>query len=78
MVLRGAPHEGTRARLELRYIARPSPATPEFGEGLGALEGGNPAARSLPLLRALASRNSAVVTLPLGDDSHLEVRVAPC
>ena len=45
--------------------------------GLEALRQGNPAARSLPLLAAIASRASASIRLEL-PHGLLEVRVAPC
>ncbi|HEV7265598.1 MAG TPA: beta-ketoacyl synthase chain length factor [Falsiroseomonas sp.] len=78
MVLHPAPGERTRAMLELRYVAGGCPGEPPCGEGLDALAAGNPAARSLPLLRALAARKAALARLALTADSHLEVRVAPC
>jgi hypothetical protein len=69
--------QGARAGLELRYVAEsPAPAPP--AEGLDALAEGNPAARALPLLRALAARRAAQIQLPLLDDAHLELRVLPC
>lgn len=45
------------------------------GELLEALRTGNPAARALPLLRALALRGSARVVLPHVDDLQLAVTV---
>ena len=77
MVLRPAPGERTRAMLDLRYVA--APLAEEAGDdALDALARGNPAARGLPLLRALAARREAVVRLKLTEQSHLEARVAPC
>jgi hypothetical protein len=38
----------------------------------------NPAARSLPLLRALAMKNTNPFSIPLADDAHLSLQVAPC
>ena len=69
--------EGARAALDLRYVAEPAPADAP-AEGLDALAAGNPAARALPLLRALAARRAALVRLPLLEDAHLEIRVTPC
>ena len=69
--------EGARAGLALRYLAEPAPAEAP-AEGLDALAGGNPAARALPLLRALAARREALVRLPLLEDAHLEIQVTPC
>jgi hypothetical protein len=77
MVLRPASGARARATLDLRYVAaglgEPPPA-----DALEALAAGNPAAQALPLLRAIAARREALLRLALSDDSHLEVRVAPC
>jgi hypothetical protein len=78
-VLRPAPEgAGARAVLDLRHVAEPAPAPPPPADALDALAEENPAARALPLLRALAARRAAVLHLPLLEDSHLELRVAPC
>jgi hypothetical protein len=77
MVLRPAPDERTRAMLELRYIAAPRVAEADADE-LDVLALGNPAARALPLLRAMAARRDAVARLKLTDQAHLEVRIGPC
>lgn len=69
--------EDARAALTLRYVAEPAPPDAP-AEGLDALATGNPAARALPLLRALAARRAALVRLPLLEDAHLEIRVEPC
>jgi len=45
---------------------------------LEILRRGNPAARSLPLLCALAGRQATTVTMPLLDYQELRVRVQPC
>jgi len=66
-----------RAALELRYRAVPAPEAPPT-DALDALAVENPAARALPLLRALAARRAAVLHVPLLEDAHLELRVAPC
>jgi hypothetical protein len=44
---------------------------------LETLRASNPAARSLPLLAALAGGESGEVVLPYLEDSHLSVRVVP-
>ncbi|MCO6418006.1 beta-ketoacyl synthase chain length factor [Siccirubricoccus sp. KC 17139] len=75
-VLRPDPG-GARAELALRYLAGPLPAAAP-GDALDALAEGNPAARALPLLRALAARRAALVRLPLLEDAHLELQVSPC
>jgi hypothetical protein len=69
--------EGAQALLALRHIAEAAPEPPP-GDALDALAAGNPAARALPLLRALAARRAATLTLPLLADAHLELRVTPC
>ena len=45
---------------------------------LEALRLGNPSARSLPLLSALARGEAATIVLPLLDHQMLRVRVQPC
>ncbi|TQV63704.1 MAG: beta-ketoacyl synthase chain length factor [Halothiobacillaceae bacterium] len=45
---------------------------------LEALRQGNPAARSLPLLRALALDQRLSVTLPYLDDAFLPIDIEPC
>jgi hypothetical protein len=46
--------------------------------GLEALRSGNPAARSLPLLAAIARHSAALVHLEYLEDQHLVIRVTPC
>jgi hypothetical protein len=77
LVLRPEPGAGTLAGLSLRHVAAPAPDAPP-GDALDALAGGNPAARALPLLRALAARRAGRIALPLAADSHLLVDLAPC
>ena len=67
----------SRAVLDIRYVAERLDEGPRC-EGLDALAFGNPAARSLPLLRVLAAKAEAPVRLALTPDSHLELRVSPC
>ena len=76
-VLRPAPDAASRAALDLRYVASAAPE-PVQGDLLDALAAGNAAARTLPLLRALARRGKAMLHLPLCDDAHLELHVTPC
>jgi hypothetical protein len=75
-----APRGPARATLALRYVAEPpappAPARPD--DALDALAAANPAARALPLLRALAGHRSATLVLPMLEDARLEVAVAPC
>lgn len=53
------------------------PATPLDDAGLERLRAGNPAARSLPLLCAMARRTARQVALPAGDRAALSVEIAP-
>jgi hypothetical protein len=77
LVLRPAPGEGALALLELRHAAAPAEPVPPC-DALDALADGNPAARALPLLRALAARRAAELHLPLQCDARLELRLTPC
>ena len=47
-------------------------------DALEDLRRGNPAARSLPLLRQVALAESGSITLPYLDDRLLRVDVEPC
>lgn len=76
-VLRPARGAASRAALDLRYVASAAPA-PMPGDALDALAVGNPAARALPLLRALARDSAALLHFALPGDAHLELRVTPC
>ena len=59
----------------IRTTAEPVDRLDEVG--LERLRAGNPAARSLPLLRAIARRMAGRVVLPAGDDAVLGVEVEP-
>jgi hypothetical protein len=72
------PGQGALARLDIRYRAEPAPPPPPAATGLEALAAGNPAARALPLLRALARREAARLMLPMLEDGRVEIAVAPC
>jgi hypothetical protein len=64
------------ARLELALTdAAPETRLPEAA--LEQLRLGNPAARALPLLTALAQRRAANIQLPYLDDRGLSVRIEP-
>jgi hypothetical protein len=65
------------ALLDIRYRAEPGPP-PAAATGLDALAAGNPAARALPLLRALARRKAAELALPMLEDGRVEIAVTPC
>ncbi|RQR52600.1 3-oxoacyl-ACP synthase [Burkholderia sp. Bp9126] len=74
LVLAPQPSAGTLARIDLRLTDAPATtlASPEFE----ALRAGNPAARALPLLGALAARRPASVVLDYLDDTRVRVDVA--
>ncbi|MGF1527198.1 MAG: beta-ketoacyl synthase chain length factor [Candidatus Competibacterales bacterium] len=77
LVLSPTPaHPTTHHRLLLAWpgCGRPSPA---IAPGDGALMAHNPAARGLPLLRAMASETAATVVLPGAGDIPLAVEVQP-
>ncbi|MDB5411833.1 MAG: hypothetical protein JWR10_168 [Rubritepida sp.] len=77
LVLRPESGLSARATLDLRYVPEAAPVEP-VGDDLDALSAGNPAARSIPLLRALATRREALIRLPMLDDAYLELLIAPC
>jgi hypothetical protein len=70
--------EKTRAMLDVEYVPRRSTAGSLPDAALEALRLDNPAARSLPLLAALARSQPAQVKLDYFDDAHLAVMVTPC
>lgn len=77
LVLRPGPGAGALGLLELRHVAEAAEAVPPADE-LDGLAAGNPAARALPLLRALAARREAAFHLALQCDARLELRLTPC
>jgi hypothetical protein len=69
------PHVAT---LNVRLLdARPE-TEPLLNPALEPLRSGNPAARALPLLQALASGSDVRVALPYFDDAGLEIPVQTC
>ncbi|MES1980947.1 MAG: beta-ketoacyl synthase chain length factor [Pseudomonadota bacterium] len=72
------PTERTFAVLDVAYVARHGEASSVRDPALEALRLGNPSARSLPLLAALACAQPAQVVLDYLDDAHLTVVVTPC
>ena len=72
-----APSERAHAALELQCAASHAPETAMDDPGLEALRASNPAARSLPVLGALARGQAMEVALPYLEDNQLMVRVAP-
>lgn len=78
-VLARTPVAQTFAQLDLDLSNDLSDeATGMDDAGLEALRSGNPAARSLPLLAAIARHSAALVHLEYLEDQHLVIRVTPC
>ncbi|KAB0630976.1 beta-ketoacyl synthase chain length factor [Burkholderia stagnalis] len=74
LVLAPQASAGTLARIDLRLTD--APATMLASPGLEALRTGNPAARALPLLDALAARRTTRVVLDYLDDTRVQVDIA--
>ena len=77
LVLAPAAGAATLARLEVSFEPGQSSPTPMREAGLESLRLGVPAARSLPLLAALARRTETAVMLDYGS-ARLAVTVIPC
>jgi hypothetical protein len=75
-----APEAGTSAlaAIEIECRRGPGSASTMRDAELESLRRGNPAARSLPLLAALAQERSEELALEYVDGMHLSVKVAPC
>ena len=66
------------ATLELDFVAQATRETAMAQAGLEAVRVSSPAARSLPLLAALAGAGTREIVLPYMETSHLSVKVTPC
>jgi hypothetical protein len=66
------------AGLEVEFVAGQAPETRLSDAALEAIRTGVPAARSLPLLAALARGASDAVVLACAGGTHLRVKVVPC
>jgi hypothetical protein len=75
-----APQRTTRAfaRIEMDLVASDGPPTTMSDAALEALRSGTPAARSLPLLRALARGEEGVVLIDFVAGNRLRLEVARC
>jgi hypothetical protein len=75
-----APEATGRALAAVEIDCAQGPARPRAmaDAGLEDLRAGNPAARSLPLLAALAGRRAEELALEYLDTTHLRVAVSPC
>ncbi len=78
LVLAPESSERATAVIDVAFAARPKRATSLPHPGLEALRAGIPAARSLPLLAALARDCADAITLEYGPRSHLRLAIAPC
>lgn len=72
-----APRGGARGALALGCAAGAVAAEATLPPGLAALRDGNPVARALPLLAAVAARRAARLRLALLEDAALDVAYTP-
>jgi Beta-ketoacyl synthase, N-terminal domain len=77
LVLASKPSAASCAQLTLTLEHRPAPPTAMEDPALEAMRRGNPAARSLPLLEALASSRSADIRLDYLHGDIITVSVTP-
>jgi len=80
LVLTAERCPGSRAALTLRYRTdgTEAPGAAPRSPLRQALEEGNPAARALPLLEAVAAARAARIVWPLLDGAALEAELMPC
>ena len=78
LVLTKARTGKSTAVLDVEFMPDGSRATGMDEPALETVRAGNPAARSLPLLAALARNSACRLTIDCGVDAHLEIEVAPC
>jgi hypothetical protein len=78
LVLARAATGRSLAALDVAFMPGEAPATPMADAGLEALRRGVPAARSLPLLAALARGARETVIVEYVTGTHLKVGIAPC
>jgi hypothetical protein len=80
MALILAPRQTERslAAIEVDYVSGNAGETAMPEPDLEALRRGIPAARSLPLLAALADGKATQISIAYFGDSHLNIRVTPC
>lgn len=71
------PQPGPHGTLSLRFAAEAAGQEPPLPAPLATLRAGNPVARALPLLVALAARRPARLRLALLEDAALDVTLAP-
>jgi hypothetical protein len=78
LVLAPARNGRALAALDVEFVPRGAGATRMDDAALEALRSGVPAARSLPLLAALAGGRAGTVILDYVAGTHLRVAVTPC
>ena len=78
LVLSGHKTQHSLAELEIRIVHRSGVSTPAADAGLEVMRVGTPAARSLPLLSALAKSSSDVIHLDYIAGNQIDVSVRPC
>lgn len=78
LILAGRRNERSLAMLEVDFVSGTTADTTMQNADLEALRLGIPAARGLPLLAALASGQSAQISIAYFAQNHLSVRVTPC
>jgi hypothetical protein len=78
-VLTGIPAQQNIAQLDLDLSQDLSEEATSMDDALlETLRSGNPAARSLPLLAAIARRHAGLIRLGYLEDQHLLIRITPC
>ncbi len=77
LVLGREPDKGALAALDVTFEPESREATRMEGAALEAVRGGTPAARSLPLLAAIARGTGADIVLEYLPESHLRVVLTP-
>ena len=78
LVLSGHQTQHSLAELEICIVRRSGASTPVADAGLEVMRVGTPAARSLPLLSALAKSTSDVIHLDYIAGNQIDVTVRPC
>jgi hypothetical protein len=78
LVLAPQRTRGAFATIEVQLVAGEATPTSMVDPGLEALRAGTPAARSLPLLSALARGDTGLVVIEYVAGNHLRLAVAPC
>jgi len=73
-----APQQSERSIARMDVSLAPGPATPMADSALEQLRKAIPAARSLPMLRALAAREHAGMVLDYLDSGCLAMELTPC